>query len=114
MFGTLINEVEQAILNYCCIPEVPDALCYTWANMVFDLYQYQNAVNIGLAGDDDDMVTTILNGNFGTIDMGDSMWKQGEADMSSPYYRGISAHSGNLDDVLMNYRAQLNRFRLIW
>ena len=33
-------EVEQAILNYCNISEVPTELRFVWANMVVDYYRW--------------------------------------------------------------------------
>lgn len=108
-----IQEVEQAIKNYCLIPSVPKALYYTWANMTIDLLNYTIAINTETSETDTD-ITNILSGNFGTIAMGDTSWKQGEADMSSPYYRAITSHSPNLDDIVFNYRQQLNKFRRIW
>ena len=43
--GYSICEIEQKIKNYCHIPKVPKALYYTWANMVLDLLDYENAYN---------------------------------------------------------------------
>lgn len=111
--GLLINEVEQKIKNYCCIPQVPKQLYYTWANMVLDMIAYQTAVNTDTDLTDDD-ITNILSGNYGTIDEGDSSWKQGEIDGTSPYYRALMSHSPSLDDLIMNYKQDLNLFRRIW
>ena len=110
-----VNEVEQKIKNYCTVPEVPDALRYTWANMAIDLLDYENAANTNSdSGVTENDINSILAGNFGTISMGDTSWKQGEWNYSSPYARGISAHTLNLDDIVLNYREDLNKFRRIW
>jgi hypothetical protein len=34
-----VSMVEQSILNYCNIKEVPEALNYVWANMVVDMHR---------------------------------------------------------------------------
>lgn len=113
VLGICINEVEQKIKNYCVRPSVPKALYYTWANMVLDLLDYQNAVNTDNTVTDDD-ITNILAGTFGTISMGDTSWKQGNADLSNPHYKALSSHTASLDDIIMNYREDLNMFRRIW
>lgn len=116
LIGSAINEIEQKIKNYCVRPSVPKALYYTWANMVLDLLDYENAVNnINTVNTDtNDDITNILTGNFGTIAMGDTSWKQGDVNITDPQYRGLSSHTAALDELILNYRSDLNQFRRIW
>ena len=37
-----VDEIEQTILNYCNINEIPKELTYTFANMVVDLFRYED------------------------------------------------------------------------
>ena len=112
--GYSICEIEQKIKNYCHIPKVPKALYYTWANMVLDLLDYENAYNSSISKEVDDTVESILSGNYGTIAMGDTSWKQGEIDMSNPNTKALLSHTANLDDLILNYTKDLNEFRRIW
>lgn len=111
-----INEVEQRIKNYCVRPEVPKALYFTWANMTLDLLDYEMAANNTHTTDDtiSDGDINALIGSFGTISMGDSSWKEGTLNITNPTYRGLAAHTNNLDEIILNYREELNRFRRIW
>lgn len=114
LVGSAINEIEQKIKNYCVRPSVPKALYYTWANMVLDLLDYENAYNSSISKEVDDTVESILLGNYGTIAMGDTSWKQGEIDMSNPNTKALLSHTANLDDLILNYTKDLNEFRRIW
>ena len=112
--NSCIREIEQKIKNYCCISTVPKALYYTWANMALDLLDYETAYNNSQNSTVDDTVQSILSGNFGSISMGDTSWKQGELDLSNPNTKAMLSHSANLDSLILNYKEELNSFRRIW
>lgn len=104
-----IAEVEQAIKNYCSISSVPDALRFTWANMAVDLLQYELASSEGPNEDEE----VDMNG-VSSIRMGDTTINLGEGANSS-YGRAINSHKANLDDIVMNHREQLHKFRrMVW
>lgn len=104
-----IAEVEQAIKNYCGISSVPDALCFTWANMAVDLLQYELASSEGPSEDEE----VDMNG-VSSIRMGDTTINLGGGANSS-YGRAINSHKANLDDIVMNHREQLHKFRrMVW
>ena len=104
-----IAEVEQAIKNYCSIGSVPDALRFTWANMAVDLLRYELASSEG--PNDDEEVD--MNG-VSSIRMGDTTINLGGGANSS-YGRAINSHKANLDDIVMNHREQLHKFRrMVW
>lgn len=41
--NSFINQIEKKIFNYCNIEAIPDALFYTWVDMVVGFYQSQNS-----------------------------------------------------------------------
>jgi hypothetical protein len=103
-----VAEVEQAIKNYCSISSVPDALHFTWANMAVDLLRYELASSEGPSEDEEIDV-----GSVSSIRMGDTTINLGSA--NSSYGRAINSHKANLDEIVMNYREQLHKFRrMVW
>lgn len=110
-----IAEVEQAIKNYCRVPNVPQQLNFVWARMVVDLIRYDTAVNMEASSDAPDLgLETNWNISVGSINMGDTSVKAGELDYSSPKYKALNSHTANLDSIVLNYKNQLNSFRRIW
>lgn len=104
-----VAEVEQAIKNYCSISSVPDALHFTWANMAVDLLRYELASSEGPNEDEEINV-----GGVSSIRMGDTTINLGGGANSS-YGRAINSHKANLDDIVMNHREQLHKFRrMVW
>lgn len=110
-----IAEVEQAIKNYCHVPNVPSQLNFVWARMVVDLIRYDTAVNMEASSDAPDLgLETNWNISVGSINMGDTSVKAGELDYSSPKYKALNSHTADLDSIVLNYKNQLNSFRRIW
>lgn len=104
-----IAEVEQAIKNYCSISSVPDALRFTWANMAVELLRYELASS---EGPDEDAEVDMS--GVSSIRMGDTTINLGGGANSS-YGRAINSHKANLDDIVMNHREQLHKFRrMVW
>ena len=104
-----IAEVEQAIKNYCSISSVPNALRFTWANMAVDLLRYELASSEGPNEDEE----VDMNG-VSSIRMGDTTINLGGGANSS-YGRAINSYKANLDDIVMNHREQLHKFRrMVW
>lgn len=104
-----IAEVEQAIKNYCSISSVPDALRFTWANMAVDLLRYELASSEGPNEDEEVDMSGVS-----SIRMGDTTINLGGGANSS-YGRAINSHKANLDDIVMNHREQLHKFRrMVW
>lgn len=105
-----LAEVEQEIKNYCNISVVPVALKFTWCNMTVDLLNYEHEVNLDPATIDDSLDI----GDAQTIKVGDTSIQMGGTSVSNPRKTSLKSHKANLDDVTMNYRSQLNRFRRLW
>lgn len=104
-----VDEVEQAVKNYCSIPAVPIALRYTVVNMAIDLLKYwveESKVDLGM--DDLDI------SDVSSIKIGDTDINLGESRQDSVRKTILKSHKPNLDEIVMNYTRQLNQFRRIW
>jgi len=104
-----ISEVEEVIKNYCNIDTIPEALKFTWANMAVDLIRYQYESNIG----EDDVLAGIDVSDVSNLKIGDTQIAlQGN---NSERGRILKSHRPNLDQIVMNNKEQLNRFRrMVW
>ena len=104
-----VNEVEEVIKNYCNIDTIPDALKFTWANMAVDLIRYQYESNIGA----DDALAGIDVSDVSNLKIGDTQIAlQGN---NSERSKILKSHRPNLDQIVMNNKEQLNRFRrMVW
>lgn len=110
-----IDEVRQAICNYCNIDFVPAELKYVWANMAVDYFRWVDSLAASHSAG------AILPGK--SVPSRVSSLKEGDttigfnADTSSQFSQAGNAHAigAVLDQVVMNYRDQLNRFRkVVW
>jgi len=104
-----INEVEEVIKNYCNIDIIPDALKFTWANMSVDLVRYQYESNISA----DDVLVGIDASDISNLKIGDTQIAlQGN---NSERSKTLKSHRPNLDQIVMNNKEQLNKFRrMVW
>lgn len=102
-----VKEINQAVMNYCNIPKVPAALTYTISNMAIDLILYEIARDAALSGDPDAQLDA---SRITSLNIGDTLIKFGK-DNGSNRQEILSSHKAKLDDIVMNYREQLNRFR---
>jgi hypothetical protein len=104
-----ISEVEEVIKNYCSIDTIPDALKFTWANMSVDLVRYQHESNISA----DDVLAGIDASDVSNLKIGDTQIAlQGN---NSERGKTLKSHRPNLDQIVMNNKEQLNRFRrMVW
>lgn len=105
-----LKEVEQSIKNYCSIPTVPEALKYTWCNMSVDLLLYKYETNTV----PNDVLDAFDPSDVSTIQLGDTKIMLGDKYRNNARSRTLQSHNANLDDIVMNYRAQLNQFRRLW
>lgn len=108
-----IEEAKVEILNYCNIITIPDALRFTHANMVVDYLRWQNQAKTPTAENGSDagdislaQVKSLKLGNM-DIDLSGGSVSVGTAGSST---NALKSHAPNLDDILLNYRAQLNRY----
>jgi ABC-type dipeptide/oligopeptide/nickel transport system ATPase subunit len=110
--GSIVEEVRQAILNYCNISSVPSDLKYVWMNMSLDLLRWwgsqipvgQGSGSGGSTTLDTPMVVTSVREGSVTLSMK-------RADESSQDASGMRTIKGVLDEITMNYHDNLNKFR---
>lgn len=105
-----LQEVEQVIKNYCLIPRVPEALKYTWCNMSIDLLLYNHEINTT----PDDVLEAFDPSDVSTIKVGDTSISLGDKYRNNSRSRTLQSHNSNLDEIVTNYKAQLNQFRRLW
>lgn len=106
-----VDEVEQAIKNYCNIDIVPDALKFIWANMAIDLVRYHNASN----NQDSNGLENINVGEISSLKIGDTTINIGDGSGVNASNRAIKSHIPNLDEIVLNNKEQLNKFRrMVW
>lgn len=104
-----VKEVEQTILNYCQIPQVPVALHYVWANMSVDLILYLIEMN----NTPEDPLDALDVSDLSSVKIGDTSVYIGDKYRSNMRSRILQTHNANLDELVMGYTKQLNQFRRI-
>ncbi len=108
-----VQEVEQFIINYCCVPSVPEALIYTVANMSIDLLSFYELRKQDASAGSDGSSDLDLVGDVSSIAIGDTKISVG--DVGGTIATNVrNSHKANLDEIVMNYQNQLNLFRRIW
>lgn len=114
-----VDEIEQTILNYCNINEIPKELTYTFANMVVDLFRYEDefikATTVSAEGEEEEAEPDVNTGNINSIRVGDTTITFGSGSDTSIYNKNLRSHQANLDTVVLDYESQLKKFRrLVW
>ena len=114
-----VDEIEQTILNYCNINEIPKELTYTFANMVVDLFRYEDefikAPTVSVEGEEEEAEPDVNTGNINSIRVGDTTITFGSGSDTSIYNKNLRSHQANLDTVVLDYESQLKKFRrLVW
>ena len=114
-----VDEIEQTILNYCNINEIPKELTYTFANMVVDLFRYEDefikATTVSVEGKEEEAEPDVNTGNINSIRVGDTTITFGSGSDTSIYNKNLRSHQANLDTVVLDYESQLKKFRrLVW
>ena len=111
-----IDEVELVIRNYCNIEEtsdIPEALRFTWANMAIDLLKYTYETNRADAGAGG--TTEVDASEVSSLKIGDTQISLGGSGSTSQRSRTLRSHAAALDQLIMNHREQLNKFRrVVW
>ena len=105
-----LEEVDQYIKNYCHIDSIPNELLFVRANLVTDYLRYLDANKPGDGTVDVDNASV---GPLTAISSGDVSYSF--ANNATNKNHISNAHTANLDSLLMNYEAQLNKFRrAVW
>ena len=90
----LIEEVGYRILHFCRRDDIPVALEYTWLRMVIEAYEEQTAPSAQAEGT---FVSSISEGDT-TIGY-------------SQFTNGATRTSSLIDDLVLNYKIDLVRYR---
>ena len=112
-----IDEIEQAILNYCNIDVVPKQLMYTFANMVCDINTYDSQVvkDNTPATEETSRDIEIPASGINSVRVGNTTVTFGSGSDTSIRNRALRSHEADLDSLILNYKAQLNKFRrMVW
>ena len=113
-----IDEIEQAILNYCNIEVVPKQLMYTFANMVCDINTYDSQIVKDNTPDyfgDNNADIEIPASGINSVRVGNTTVTFGSGSDTSVRNRALRSHEADLDSLILNYKAQLNKFRrMVW
>ena len=112
-----IDEIEQAILNYCNIDVVPKQLMYTFANMVCDINTYDSQVvkDNTPATEESEGDIEIPASGINSVRVGNTTVTFGSGSDTSVRNRALRSHEADLDSLILNYKAQLNKFRrMVW
>lgn len=88
-----VEELEQRILSFCNIDAVPDGLKFVWASMTIDVLKVEQQTLPEVAA-----ATPVAT----EIKLGDTTVKEAV---------GTAAKKSALDDIVLNYRIDLNRYR---
>jgi hypothetical protein len=89
LFTPYVEEIEQKILNYCNIVEVPDGLKFVWASMVIDLLKVKHPTL--------PEIQAVL-GSTVEIKAGDTTTK-------------VTANKSSIDSIVLSYAGDLNAYR---
>ncbi|MFX3631858.1 MAG: DNA-packaging protein [Candidatus Pristimantibacillus sp.] len=96
MIVSYVGEIEQRILHYCGITEVPEGLRFTWTSMTIDALRIEQA-----------HVPDIGETAGGLVDV-----SIGDTSTSSGGGNGLTNTSKSvIDSVVLNYKIDLNRYR---
>ncbi|WP_374713096.1 phage head-tail connector protein [Symbiobacterium terraclitae] len=96
LIESYVDEIEQRILHYCNLTQVPAGLRWTWASMVIDALRIEQS-----------SVEEIDE----TADRGASV-RVGDTSVSPSSAGGVTNTGKSvIDQVVLNYRVDLNRYR---
>lgn len=108
----IIQEVEQAMLNYLGLCSIPYELRYVWADIVVDALKYYNQLFKDNSGDTS-VEPNIPVEAISIIRVGDTQISLGGQGGTSESSSNRNAHKPDLDGFLMNYTAQMNNFKRV-
>jgi hypothetical protein len=112
-YDIAIDEVEQKIKSYINRDEVPEELNFTWANMSVDLlkYSYYSNLTPEKLTSDPDIDPALIS----SLKIGDLSIQLGSVSSLDDRVKALKAHRISLDDLIMNYKDDLNKYRrMVW
>ena len=111
-----VDEIEQTIKNYCNLDYVPKELTYTFVNMVCDLNTYDSqVVQDNTPSEDGNEDISISPSGVNSVRVGNTTISFGSGSDTSTRNRALRSHQANLDQLILDYKSQLNKFRkMVW
>lgn len=111
-----VDEIEQTIKNYCNLDYVPKELTYTFVNMVCDLNTYDSqVVQDNTPFEDGNEGISISPSGVNSVRVGNTTISFGSGSDTSTRNRALRSHQANLDQLILDYKSQLNKFRkMVW
>ena len=106
----LIEEIEQAIKNYCNIYVIPEELKYVWAGMVVDYVQW--LAKAAVSEEDAESGSSGARTFMSSIRVGDTTIGFSADSIAEKERAG---HLMRMGEFVFNYEDSLNRFRrVVW
>ncbi len=93
-----LEETAQFIKNYCNIDSIPSKMNFIWANIAYDLMKG------AYISPESSIECDIKPCEVNSVSAGDMSVSRGSDTI---------AHRVNLDDLVLNYKDQLNKFRRV-
>lgn len=110
-----IDEIEQTIKNYCNIDVIPKALTFTFVNMVCDLHTYNSQVLQDNKSSDEELDIDVSPSGINSVRVGNATISFGSGSDTNSRNRALRSHDVDLDQLVLNYKSQLNKFRkMVW
>ena len=98
LIGTYVDEAGLRIMNYCNISVIPDALSYTWVAMVASALSAEQ-INV--------LRPPVESEDEFEMKIGDTSIKPSGSSSAAPTSPTVTV----IDEVLRDYKAELNSFR---
>lgn len=108
-----IEEVEVEIKGYCNINTIPETLKFVEANMCVDYLRWQTAIRSS-TGAQTQPSENLSVSQLGEVQLGNMTFKLNSGIANTDTGSSMNprkSHIPKLDTILMNYVAQLNRYR---
>lgn len=96
LIESYVDEIEQRILHYCNLTQVPAGLRWTWASMVIDALRIEQS-----SVDEIDATAD----RAASVQVGDTSVTPSNAGGVTNTSKAV------IDQVVLNYRVDLNRYR---
>lgn len=109
-----VDEVVQAVKNYCMIPKIYWAMRYIVADICVDYVIYDQ--EMGKDADDINPDEAMDPSDLASVKIGDVTVGFGDKYRSNQRKTNLNAHdpTNGVDGFVLDYKTQLNRFRRIW
>lgn len=93
-----IEQLEWKIKLYCNISEVPEVLKFVWASMTIDILRIEHP--------NEEVIANSVSESTNSVKLGDTTIGYGNKGNEI-----TSTSKASMDDIVLNYRHELNRFR---